>query len=162
MPHRGTLVTSRRALIARLTVGALLWPLAAHAQSPRKSRIGLLMSTTPKAASHIVVAFVDALRELGHVEGKDIVLERRWAESRSERFAELAADLVNQKMDVIVASSQAAALAVMRATRSIPIVMVNAADPVGAGLVENLARPGGNVTGISQQLTPEIRAKQLQ
>src|SRR5206468_10277784 len=125
-------------------------------------RVGLLMATTPTAASHIVAAFVDGLRELGHTEGKDVVFEYRWAESRPERFAELAADLVRQRSDVIVASSQAAALAVARATKTIPVVMVNAADPVEAGLVASLARPGGNVTGLSQQLTPEIRAKQLQ
>src|SRR5206468_7722358 len=125
-------------------------------------RVGLLMATTPTAASHIVAAFVDGLRELGHTEGKDVVFEYRWAESRPDRFAGLAAELVRQRSDVIVASSQAAALAVARATKTIPVVMVNAADPVEAGLVASLARPGGNVTGLSQQLTPEIRAKQLQ
>src|SRR5204863_339937 len=78
------------------------------------------------------------------------------------RLAKLGAELVRHPVDVIVASSQAAALAAQRATKTIPIVMVNAADPVKAGLVASLARPGGNVTGLSQQLTPEIRAKQLQ
>lgn len=120
------------------------------------------MSTTPTAAAHIVAAFADALGELGHVEGKDVVFEYRWAEGHAERFAELAADLVRQRTDVIVASSQAGALAAARATKTIPIVMVNASDPVEAGLVASLARPGGNVTGLSQQLAAEIRAKQLQ
>jgi putative ABC transport system substrate-binding protein len=108
------------------------------------------------------VAFADGLRALGHVEGKDVVVEYRWAEGHRERFAEMAADLVRQPVDVLVASSQAAALAAQRATRTIPIVMVNASDPVEAGLVASLARPGGNVTGLSEQLTGEIRAKQLQ
>jgi len=120
------------------------------------------MTTTPAAAAHIVVAFADGLRELGHVEGKNVLFEYRWAEGDRERFAEMAADLVRQHVDVLVASSQAAALAAQRATRTIPIVMVNASDPVEAGLVASLVRPGGNVTGLSQQLTREIRAKQLQ
>jgi putative ABC transport system substrate-binding protein len=120
------------------------------------------MTTTPAAAAHIIVAFADGLRELGHVEGKNVLFEYRWAEGDRERFAEMAADLVRQHVDVLVASSQAAALAAQRATRTIPIVMVNASDPVEAGLVASLVRPGGNVTGLSQQLTREIRAKQLQ
>ena len=120
------------------------------------------MTTTPVAAAHIVAVFADGLKELGHVEGKNVVIEYRWAEGHRERFAEMAADLVRQKVDVIVASSQAPALAAKRATTTIPIVMINATDPVEAGLVASLARPGGNVTGLSQQLTPEIRAKQLQ
>ena len=142
---------------------AALGPRAAYAQTPAKARrIGLLMTTTPAAAAHIVVAFADGLRELGHVEGKNVRFEYRWAAGDRERFAEMAADLVRQHVDVLVASSQAAALAAQRATRTIPIVMVNASDPVEAGLVASLVRPGGNVTGLSQQLTREIRAKQLQ
>ena len=141
----------------------MLPPMVADAETPAKARrVGLMMSTNPVAASHIVVAFADGLRELGHVEGKNVVLEYRWAEGKPERFAEMAADLVRQKVDVIVASSQAPALAAKRATKTIPIVMVNATDPVEVGLVASLARPGGNVTGLSQQLTPEIRAKQVQ
>ena len=152
----------RRAFVQALAGVALLSPMAA-AETPLKARrIGLLMSTTPLAASHIVAAFADGLRELGHVEGKNVVFEYRWAEGKSERFAEMTADLVRQRVDVIVASSQAPALAAKRATKTIPIVMVNATDPVEVGLVASLARPGGNVTGLSQQLTPEIRAKQVQ
>jgi len=154
---------TRRAFIRRLAGAVMLPPMAADAETPVKARrIGLMMSTTPVAASHIVAAFADGLRELGHVEGKNVVFEYRWAEGKPERFAEMAADLVRQKVDVIVASSQAPALAAKRATKTIPIVMVNATDPVEVGLVASLARPGGNVTGLSQQLTPEIRAKQVQ
>ena len=152
----------RRAFIGGVAAAAL-GPRAAYAQAPAKARrIGLLMTTTPVAAAHIVVAFADGLRELGHVEGKNVLFEYRWAAGDRERFAEMAADLVRQHVDVLVASSQAAALAAQRATTTIPIVMVNASDPVEAGLVASLGRPGGNVTGLSQQLTREIRAKQLQ
>jgi putative tryptophan/tyrosine transport system substrate-binding protein len=154
---------TRRAFVRVCAGAATVWPMAAESETAEKvRRIGLLMSTTPVAASHIVVAFADSLRELGHVEGKNVVFEYRWAEGKPEHFAKMAADLVQQKVDVIVASSQAPALAAKRATTTIPIVMVNATDPVQVGLVASLARPGGNVTGLSQQLTPEIRAKQVQ
>jgi putative ABC transport system substrate-binding protein len=153
----------RRAFIGGVAAAAALGPRAAYAQTPAKAhRVGLLMTTTPAAAAHIVVAFADGLRELGHVEGKNVRFEYRWAGGDRERFAEMASDLVQQHVDVLVASSQAAALAAQRATKTIPIVMVNATDPVEAGLVASLIRPGGNVTGLSQQLTREIRAKQLQ
>ncbi len=154
---------SRRVFIGGMVSTAVLLPLTTHAKAPVKvHRIGVLMTTTPVAASHIVAAFADGLRERGHIEGENIVVEYRWAEGHPERFADLAADLVRQQVEVIVASSQGPALAAKRATLTIPIVMVNATDPVEAGLVASLARPGGNVTGLSQQLTPEIRAKQLQ
>src|SRR5258706_14280154 len=153
----------RRAFIGGVAAAAALGPRVAYPQPPAKARrVGLLMTTTLAAAAHIVVAFADGLRELGHVEGKNVRFEYRWAEGDRERFAEMAADLVRQPVDVLVASSQAAALAAQRATKTIPIVMVNASDPVKAGLVASLVRPGGNVTGLSQQLTREIRAKQLQ
>jgi putative tryptophan/tyrosine transport system substrate-binding protein len=153
----------RRALMWGLAGTALPWPTAIFAQTRTKARtIGVLMTTTPAAASHIAAALVSGLRELGHIEGKTVLFEYRWAESRRERLAELAAELVRHPVDLIVASSQAAALAAQRATKTIPIVMVNPANPVEVGLVASLARPGGNVTGLSQQLTPEIRAKQLQ
>jgi putative ABC transport system substrate-binding protein len=154
---------SRRLFISGMIGGAVPWPRAAYAQKPAKVRqVGLVMTTTPLAASHITAAFAGGLRELGYIEGKNVVLEYRWAEGHPERFPELVADLVRQRVDVIVASSQAPALAAKRATQTIPIVMVNARDPVEVGLVASLARPGGNVTGLSQQLTPEIQAKQLQ
>jgi putative ABC transport system substrate-binding protein len=145
------------------SAAATLWPLPAESETADKvRRVGILMSTNPVAASHIVVAFADSFRALGYVEGKNVVSEYRWAQGKSELFAKMAAELVQENVDVIVASSQAPALAAKRATTSIPIVMVNTTDPVAVGLVASLARPGGNVTGLSQQLTPEIRAKQLQ
>jgi ABC-type uncharacterized transport system substrate-binding protein len=154
---------TRRAFVRVWAGAATLFPITAESEAAEKvRRIGLLMSTTPVAASHLVVAFADSLRELGHVEGKNVVFEYRWAQGKPELLTEMAADLVQQNVDVIVASSQVPALAAKRATTTIPIVMVNATDPVEVGLVASLARPGGNVTGLSQQITPEIRAKQVQ
>jgi len=152
-----------RRVFVFVSAAATLRPVPAESQTAGKvRRVGVLMSTNPVAASHIVAAFADSLRELGYVEGKNVVFEYRWAQSKSELFPQLAADLVQKNVDVIVASSQAPALAAKRATTTIPIVMVNTTDPVEVGLVASLARPGGNVTGLSQQLIPEIRAKQLQ
>ncbi len=150
-------------LVVGLGLALLTAPTAPDTQAQQKvRRIGLLLSTTPSAASHVTAAFSEALRELGHVEGKNVTLEYRWAEGRAERFPELAADLVRLKVDVIVTSSSPAADSARKATSTIPIVMVAVADPVASGLVASFARPGGNVTGLSSQLTPEIRAKQLQ
>ncbi len=146
-----------------LGLAVALAPGLAGAQGTSKThRIGLLMQTTPAAASHIAAAFSHELGQLGHVEGKNVVLEYRWAEGKPERFPALAAELVRLKVDVIIASALPAAEAARQATTAIPIVMVNAADPVESGLVRSLAQPGGNVTGLSAVLTPEIRAKQLQ
>lgn len=151
-----------RALALVLALGATL-VMAAHAAAQQKvQRVGLLLQTTPQAASHITTAFTQALRELGHVEGKNVAFEYRWAEGEPGRFAAFAAELVRLRVDLIVASASPAAEAARRASSSIPVVMVNAEDPIEAGLVQSLARPGGNVTGVSAQLTPEIRAKQLQ
>ena len=133
------------------------------AQKPPKiQRVGLLMQTAPAVAAHVATAFTQGLRDLGHIEDKDVVFEYRWAEGKLERLPELAAELVRAKVDLIIASSIEAAEAARRATATIPIVMVNAAEPVESGLVKSLARPGGNVTGLSSQLTSDIRAKQLQ
>ena len=154
-----------RALAVALALAtvAVAAPPSVAARTPDKThRVGLLLSTSPPAATHVVTAFAAALRELGHREGQNLVLEYRWAEGRVERFGPLAAELVSLKVDVIVASSSPAAEAARRATAAIPIVMVGAAEPVASGLVASLIRPGGNVTGLSSQLTPDIRAKQLQ
>jgi putative ABC transport system substrate-binding protein len=121
--------------------------------------VGILLSTSPAAARHITAAFEEGMRQAGR---GGIALEYRWAEGRVERFPALAAELTTLPVDVIVASGTAATEAAARATPAIPIVMVNVPDPVGAGLVESLVRPGRNVTGLASQLTPEIRAKQLQ
>jgi putative ABC transport system substrate-binding protein len=138
----------RRKFITFLA-GAAAWPLATRAQSPPKfPRVGYIGLASRKSAPHVFEAFRQGLKELGYVEGQTIALEGRWAEGRIERLPEIVAELLRLKVDVLVVSSSPAALAAKNATRTIPIVMV-AADPVGLGLVASLARPGGNLTGLS-------------
>ena len=142
----------RREFITLLGGAAAAWPLAARAQQPGKlPTIGFLGANTPSAQSQWTAAFVQRLRELGWIEGRTVAIEYRWAEGRSERFAEIAAEFVRLKVDVIVTSGTRAVLAAKQATSVIPIVFAAAADPVGSGLVASLARPGGNVTGLSIQ-----------
>src|SRR5262245_7655531 len=136
-----------------LLVGAAAWPLAARAQQAGKLPIiGLLGSATLLAESQRVAAFVQRLRQLGWIENRNVAIEYRWAEGRSERFVEIATEFVQLKVDVIVATTTPATIAAKQATSVIPIVFTNANDPVGLGLVASLARPGGNVTGLSNQL----------
>jgi putative tryptophan/tyrosine transport system substrate-binding protein len=143
----------RREFITLVGGAAALWPLAARAQHRAKSpTIGFLGSTTPSLHGSWVAAFVQRLRELGWIEGETIAIEYRWAEGRSERFSEIAAEFVRNKVDVIVTAG-GAVLAAKQATSDIPIVFAIATDPVGGGLVASLARPGGNVTGLSLQFT---------
>ena len=137
------------------------WPLAARAQQPAKlPTIGLLGAATPAAWSLFIAAFVRRLRELGWIEGRTIAIEYRWAEGCGERFAEIAAEFVRLNVDVIVTVG-GAVLAAKQATSLIPIVFAAAADPVGSGLVASLARPGGNVTGLSSQFT-DLAGKRLE
>jgi putative ABC transport system substrate-binding protein len=151
----------RRTFMAMLTGGLLAAPLAAEAQQAAKvARIGYL-SPNLAASPHLHEAFRQRLRDLGYVEGRNVVIEYRDAEGKPERVAALAAELVALKVDVIVAPSTLAALAAKQATRTLPIVFPVAADPVGSGLVTSLARPGGNVTGLSL-LGPELVGKRLE
>ena len=146
-----------------LTVVLALLPTVALGQSPAKvPSVGILMSTTPAAAKHISDAFVAGLTQDGWIPGRTVTLEYRWAEGQLDRFPNLAAELVQRRVDVIVASGIAATEAARKATASIPIIMVGVVDPVGARLVQSLVRPGGTVTGLASQVTPEIRGKQLQ
>jgi putative tryptophan/tyrosine transport system substrate-binding protein len=141
----------RRKFLATLGGAAAAWPLAARAQQPAKvPTIGFLGASTPSGQSKSVTAFVQRLRELGWIEGRTVTIEYRWGEGRNERFAEIAAEFVRLKVAVIVTSG-VAALVVKQATSVIPIVFAVAADPLGTGLVASLARPGGNVTGLSTQ-----------
>jgi ABC-type uncharacterized transport system substrate-binding protein len=150
----------RRAFIAGLGTAAI-WPLAAHAQQPAKlPTIGFLGTTTPSAWSNYVPAFVQRLRELGWVEGRSVAIEYRWAEGRNDRFGEIAAEFARLKVDVIVTSG-GAGVAAKQATSTIPIVLALANDPVGSGLAASLARPGGNVTGLSL-LAPDLAGKRLE
>jgi putative tryptophan/tyrosine transport system substrate-binding protein len=129
-------------------------------QAGRVYRLGFL-SQGSETANPILDAFREQLRELGYVEGQNIIIEYRYAEGKAERLHELAADLVRLKVDVIVAGGTPAPLAAKRATRTIPIIMAAAGDPVGTGLVTNLAKPEGNVTGLSN-LSEELTGKRLQ
>jgi putative tryptophan/tyrosine transport system substrate-binding protein len=143
--------------------GVAMWPRHIHAQrsSPRMPRIGVLIPGTPASFSQRIKAFVAGLSELGRVEGQTIVIEWKWANDRVDLLPELAAQLVQSQVDVIVTGGTPAAQSLKAATRSIPIVVAIMADPVAAGLVENLARPGGNLTGFSI-VAPELGAKRLQ
>ena len=140
----------RREFITLLGGAAAGWPLAARAQQPAKlPTIGFLGTSTPSGLDQLPAAFVQRLRELGWVDGRNVAIEVRWAEGRSERSAEIAAEFVRLKVDVIVTAETPAVLAAKQATSAIPIVFASAGDPVGTGLVASLARPGGNVTGLS-------------
>jgi putative ABC transport system substrate-binding protein len=151
----------RRELIAGLFGAVATWPLGALAQpAGKKYTIGYL-SAGSLVLVEATAAFTDALRELGWIEGKNVAFERRYAENRLERLAEFAAELVHLNVDVIVVEGTLAPLAAKRATSTIPIVMAVAGDPLGSGLVESLARPGGNVTGMSL-MAPDLGGKRLE
>ena len=151
---------NRRAFIT-LLCGAAAWPLAARAQQRGKPpTIGFLGVGTPAVQGQWAAAFAQRLRELGWVEGSSVAIEYRWAEGRDERYNEIAAELIRLNVDIIVTAGTSA-LAVKQATAVIPIVFTAAPDPVGMGLVASLARPGGNVTGLSVQST-DIAGKRLE
>jgi putative tryptophan/tyrosine transport system substrate-binding protein len=151
----------RREFITLLGGTVAAWPFAARAQqSAKMPTIGFLGSGTPSAWSQWTAAFVQRLRELGWIEGRSVAIEFRWAEGRPERYAEIAAEFVRLKVDVIITVGTAAAAA-KQATSVIPIVFAVAGDPVGSGLVASLARPGGNVTGLSLQ-QPDAAGKRLE
>jgi ABC-type uncharacterized transport system substrate-binding protein len=150
--------------ITVLTLCAMLFAVSysASAQQPGKIfRIGFLDNSTAFGSAVLVDTLRQELSKLGWIEGKNITIEYRFAEQKTERLPELAADLVRLKVDVIVGASSTSALAAKSATTTIPIVMTQSADPVGAGLVASLARPGGNVTGLAT-LSPELTTKRLE
>ena len=152
---------NRRAFLKTTTLGLVATPLAVEAQQAAKTpRIGYLV-TSLAVSPHPQEAFRQGLRDLGYVEGRNVVIEYRDAEGKPERFPAVAAELVALKVDVIVAGPTLAALAAKQATKTIPIVFANAADPFASGLVTSLARPGGNVTGLSM-LAPELVGKCLE
>ena len=136
-------------------------PFSARAQTGKIFRIGFLDQSTASGSAVRLEAFWEEIRRLGWIEGKNITVESRFAEQKSERLPELAADLVRLKVDLIVAAGTSPALAAKSATTTIPIVMTNSADPVGAGLVASLAWPGGNVTGVSG-LASQLNTKRLE
>ena len=151
------------ALVAVLAVSLFAAPLAAGAQQAGKvPRIGLLSLTSPSDRPPLRDAFRQRLRELGWVEGQNIVIDYRYAEGRVDRLPDLATELVRLKVDLIVSAGTQGATAAKNATETIPIVMIGVRDPVGTGLIASLARPGGNVTGVSGSAGLEIVAKQLE
>jgi putative ABC transport system substrate-binding protein len=150
----------RRAFIT-LIGGAAAWPLAARAEQASKlPTIGVLGVATASAWSDWVSSFLQRLRELGWIEGRTVAIEYRWAGGHSERFAEIAAEFVRSKVDIIVTAG-GAVVAAKAATAVIPIVFAVASDPLGSGLVASLARPGGNVTGLSVQV-PDVAGKRIE
>ena len=156
-----TAFIGRREFIALLGGAAVSWPTPAGAQRQAKlPTIGFMGTSTPAAWAEWVAPFKGRLRELGWTEGRTINIEFRWAESRNERFTEIAAEFTRLNVDVIVTAGTGS-IAAKRATSVIPIVFALSNDPVGVGLVASLARPGGNITGLSTQL-PDLPGKRLQ
>ncbi len=150
----------RREFITLVSGAVVLWPLPLRAQPAKLPTIGYLGASTQANWTHWTAAFVQRLRELGWVEGRNVAIEYRWAEGRSERFTEFAAEFVRLKVDVIVTVGSVVPAA-KRATATIPIVAVLASNPVASGLVASLARPGGNVTGLSIQ-SSDLAGKRIE
>jgi putative ABC transport system substrate-binding protein len=138
----------RREFIALLGSAAAALPLPAAAQ-PKIPRIGFMGNSTAALEANLLDAFREGLRELGYEEGRNIVIEYRWANGAYDYFPVLVAELIAAKVDAIVTAGTPAALAVKNATTNVPLVMVAVGDPIGTGLVPSLARPGGNLTGLS-------------
>jgi len=153
-------MSSRREFMLLLS-SAAAWPLAARAQQEKLPTIGFLGTATLSTMNSRVAALVQRMRELGWIDGRNVAIEYRWAEGRSERFTEIATEFVRLKVDVIVTQGTLPTLAAKKATAIIPIVSAVMGDPVGNDLVANLARPGGNITGLSIQ-TPDIAGKRLE
>jgi putative ABC transport system substrate-binding protein len=157
-----TVTIGRRELLAAFGGAAAAWPLAARAQQPGKLQtIGFMGQSTRSAASEWVAPFVQRLRELGWIEGRTVAIEYRWAEGREERIAQIAAEFVRLKVNIIVTSGTPEVLAVKQATSVIPIVFATTGDPVANNLVASLARPGGNATGLSIQ-SSDLAGKRLE
>ena len=153
-PERGLRRREFFRLLGGAAVAVLVWPHATRAQQLGKSpTIGFLGATTPTIWSPFVGAFLQRLRELGWVDGRDIAIEYRWAEGRDDLYAAFAAEFVQRRVDVIVTAGTTATMSVKNATSTIPIVFASAGDPVRTGLVASLAHPGGNVTGLSNMQT---------
>ena len=153
----------KRAAVPSIVVAVALLAAAVIAeaqQTGKVPRIGFLVPSTASSIAGLLEAFWQEMRKLGWIEGKNITIEYRFAEQKYERLPELAAELVRLKVDLIVVTGNPTALAAKNATSTIPIVMTTSADPVGAGLVASLARPGGNVTGNSS-LAPELNTQKV-
>src|SRR5713226_9336809 len=149
-------------LIVAFTLSVLLTPPATEAQQrAHLPRVGYLGTSSASLEPELVKAFREGLRDLGYVEGQNILIEYRWAEGNYQRFPDLVAELVRLKVDLILTAGTPGALAAKRATQTIPIVMASTGDAVGAGLVSSLARPGGNLTGLTA-MVPDLEGKRLE
>jgi putative ABC transport system substrate-binding protein len=149
-------------VVAALCLLLLAAPLAAEAQQAGKVyRLGFLGNSTAALEANLVGPFREGLRDLGYVEGRNVVIEYRWAEGQYERFPALVAELLALKVDVIVTAGTPAAVAVKQATTTVPLVMAAVGDPVGTGLIASLARPGGNLTGLAA-ISPDLESKRLE
>src|SRR5215472_1392802 len=144
-----------------VAASSVSWPLAARAQQQTKPVVGFLHYASPDTLAHLAWAVREGLQEAGHVEGQNVAIEYRWAHGNYDRLAALAADLVRRQVTVIVAGGNVAALAVKKATATIPIVFTSGADPVESGLVASLSRPEANLTGVSL-LAVEMATKRLE
>src|SRR6516162_3313191 len=151
----------RREFISLVGGTVATWPLAAHAQQPAMPIIGFLDSKSPEASAHLVAEFRRGLNGSAFIEGENVAIEFRWAQNNYDQLPALAADLVRRRVDVIAATGGPAALAAKAASPTIPIVFRVAADPIAAGLVASLSRPGSNVTGVTS-LNLEVGPKRLE
>jgi len=148
-------------LLVAVAALALAAPLVLFAQQQRIYRVGFLGNSTAALEAHLVGPFREGLRDLGYVEGRNVLIEYRWAEGKYERFPALIEDLIAQKVDVIVTAGTPATLAVKKVTTTVPLVMIAVGDPVGTGIVPSLSRPGGNITGLTS-IAQELDAKRLE
>jgi putative tryptophan/tyrosine transport system substrate-binding protein len=161
----GILMMKRRefmTLLGGAAASPVLWPSVARAQQSGKvSRVGFLGNSTPNLEANLIGPFREGLRDLGYHEGRNIIVEFRWAEGKYDRFPALIAELLAQKVDVLVTAGTPATLAIKKATSTVPLVMIAVGDPVGTKIVDSLARPGRNITGLTS-ISPELEAKRLE
>ena len=156
-------MVNRRKILVALGAGLFSAPLAAGAQPTGKVyRIGFIATAPRNEIEHLIKSLDEGLRELGYVEGRNVVFERRFADGKQERLAALAVELVQSKVDIIVSGSNPVIAAIRQATATIPVVMGVSRDPVGSGFIASLARPGGNITGLANDPAPEIMGKNLE
>ena len=154
-------MNKKRIIVLLITLALAFFRLAEAQQAKKVSHIGVIFAASASQAVPFINAFRDGLHDLGHKEGSDIVIEYRFAEGKEDRLPVLAADLVRLNVDIIVSGGGNATLAAKKATRTIPIVMAGASDPIGTGIVTSLAQPGGNITG-STPINPDLSGKRLE